>query len=389
MDENGTVGASYLDKPREVWWRQWLWQVHLWTGLVGGLFVAVISLTGALIVFRVEFNRWTTPGTAYVQPQGASGARLSLDRMMATLRQAYPQDRLVNVFFEGGPELAWNFRSVDAAGHRVHTYIDPYTARITGRDDYSTKWTQWLFDLHADLLLGATGRRWNGAIAVALGVLAASGLVVWWPGRRAWRRGFRYERRARWKRKNYDLHQLVGFGMSAWLLLLAFTGAYFAFPELYREAVGATAVFTVPTARTQHVEVEWESFVRRAEAALPGIRAVSVAFPQKAGEPVTVRLKEVEDWHRIGQSYVYFEPRGEMIRAERWREQAWGLSLIRFMSPLHFGRFGEGFGLGQGVVWAVLGLYVLVGLAPVVLLGTGVLMYWNRDLGKRWGKGRK
>lgn len=363
-----------------------MWQVHLWLGLITGLAVGLVSLTGALIVFRVELNRLTTPGTAYVKPQER---RVSIDTMMDSIRQAHPQDKFDYVFFEGGKDQAWNFRTLAPNGHRMHTYVDQYTGAIVGRDDYYDKWLQWLFDLHADLLLGKSGRTANGFIAIALAVMAITGLVVWWPGRSLWRTGFRYETRARWRRQNYDQHKLAGFWSSGLLLLLAFTGAYFSFPELYRNTVGATELFTVPRAKTTQASITFEDFIHRAEQALPGINAVNVAFPKKAGDPVTVRLKEENDWHRVGQSYVYFEPTGPMIRAERWREQSWGLSLIRFMSPLHFGRFGEGFGLGYWPVWIILGIYLLAGLAPPVLLVSGVLMYWNRDLSKRWAASRR
>jgi uncharacterized iron-regulated membrane protein len=119
---------------------------------------------------------------------------------------------------------------------------------------------------------------------------------------------------------------------------------------------------------------------------MPGAHAIQVAFPQNPREAVSVRMKEAHDWHRVGLSYVYFEPDGTVLRADRFRELPLGARLIRLMSPLHFGRFGEVLGLGYWPVWVFLTLYLLVGLAPPLLLVTGVLMYWNRDLSKRWSR---
>src|SRR5438105_3997983 len=45
-----------------------------------------------------------------------------------------------------------------------------------------------LLELHDDLLAGEAGRRINGVGALLVIVLACTGLVVWWPGRRAVRR---------------------------------------------------------------------------------------------------------------------------------------------------------------------------------------------------------
>ncbi len=43
---------SFLQKPRSVWFRKALFQVHLWAGLVLGLYMAVIGTTGAILVFH-------------------------------------------------------------------------------------------------------------------------------------------------------------------------------------------------------------------------------------------------------------------------------------------------------------------------------------------------
>ena len=45
-----------------------------------------------------------------------------------------------------------------------------------------------LLDLHDNLLGGPIGREVNGVAQLRLIALAASGLVIWWPGIEAWRR---------------------------------------------------------------------------------------------------------------------------------------------------------------------------------------------------------
>jgi uncharacterized iron-regulated membrane protein len=152
--------------------------------------------------------------------------------------------------------------------------------------------------------------------------------------------------------------------------------------------VTGTKVTTgAPLAATQWGQrsLPLETFIRLAEEAHPGAQAISFGFPQKAGDPVTVRTKEPRDWHRIGLNYVYMEPAdGTIIRSIRFSEATLGTKAILFVYPLHFGRFG---GRWHSLwFYGVMVVYVLLGAAPFALMATGLLMYWNRSLSK---KGRR
>jgi uncharacterized iron-regulated membrane protein len=382
---------SFLHAPRRSTARRWLFQIHLWLGLIVGPVVGIVTLTGAIVVFRYELNRLTTPGTAYVQPQAT---RLTIDDLAARVQAARPGDRINQVGWgEAGPDLAWNFRSASPEGHRIHTYIDQYTGAITGRDDYHYKFMQWMYDLHADLLGGSTGEFLNGFVGLAVVVLSLTGLVVWWPGAGHWRFGFRYLWGARWKRQNYDVHKIVGFYSSVVLTVVALSGAYFAFPALGQriteKVTGTKVTIGTPRATTawRQRRVPMEQFIRAAEQAQPGARAIAVSLPQKAGDPVTVRTKEARDWHRIGLNYVYLEPAdAHVIRSDRFSDVTLGTKAVLFMYPLHFGRFGGRW--GQPMFYSVMVVYVIIGVMPFVLMATGLLMYWNRSLSKKWKRMR-
>lgn len=377
---------SFIERPRETLFRRALFQLHLWLGLTVGLVTAVVALAGAVMVFRPELNRLTTPGeTAVSVPPGAR--RQPAEDLLARVMARHPEHAFVNVYFDGGPERAWDFRTVSPEGEQWHTWVDPYTGRITATESYAEKPVQWVFEFHSDLLAGKPGRRVNGYFAIGLMAMALTGLVVWWPGRARWRFGFEFERRAGWKRQTYDLHKLAGFWSSGMLLMLAFTGAWFSFQELYMEVLGAPKA---PRARTRiaNRRVPLDEFIARAETQMPGARAVNVTVPAARGEALSVRLKEKADWHRLGQNYAYFEPAtGELLRADRFAEQTTGTQFARLLTPFHFGRFGERFGVGMWPVWLTLVVYTGFGLMPPLLLVTGTVMNWNRVWAKRRRRG--
>jgi len=382
--------SGFLHTPRAVFWRGALFQVHLWLGLILGPILAVVCLTGAMVVFRYELNRVTVNGTAYVTPQAQ---RLSLDELTARIRANRPADQLSSASWDGGAGTGFNFWTNSPAGHRIHTFIDPYTGRIIGQEDYHGKWLQWFFELHANLLMGPTGMFLNGFVGLAALVLSVTGLIVWWPGLPRWRSGFAYLRGARWQRQNYDWHKLVGFYSSVAVFIVALTGMYFSFPALFKQtieaATGTKVATTGPKATTRWTSESpsLETFIAAAERAQPGTRFVSLSFPKKPGDTLSVRTKEAYDWHRIGLNHVYLEPgTAQVIRSARFSEASTASQAVLLMYPLHFGRFGGRW--GTTAFYGVMVLYILIGLAPVALMVTGLLMYWNRSLSKKFRRSR-
>jgi uncharacterized iron-regulated membrane protein len=82
----------------------------------------------------------------------------------------------------------------------------------------------------------------------------------------------------------------------------------------------------------------------------------------------------------VNQADVYYfdQYTGQhLMTLRRGLNQSAGDVVMAWIGPLHFGTFG---GVPVKVLWVVLGL------APVVLSVTGVFMYWNRSLSKKWRK---
>lgn len=87
-----------------------------------------------------------------------------------------------------------------------------------------------LIDLHDNLLAGRSGRTVNGIGAVAALLVALTGLVIWWPGIRRWRRSLALRRTVGWRRFVWDLHSAMGFWSFAFIFVFALSGIYLCFP---------------------------------------------------------------------------------------------------------------------------------------------------------------
>ena len=88
-----------------------------------------------------------------------------------------------------------------------------------------------LIELHADLLAGPTGRKVNGMGAIAMLLSVITGLVIWWPGVKNWRRSIILRRGSGWRVFNWDLHSVIGFWGSGFAVVFAVSGLYLCFPE--------------------------------------------------------------------------------------------------------------------------------------------------------------
>jgi len=89
---------------------------------------------------------------------------------------------------------------------------------------------QWLVDLHDNLLSGQTGRTVNGIGAFLVTLLGLTGTVIWWPGKKNWRRSIAINPKARFPRFNWDIHSATGFWCSLFVLVWGVSGIGLCFP---------------------------------------------------------------------------------------------------------------------------------------------------------------
>ena len=86
--------TQWLRQPQRVWLRRAAFQIHLWVGLFIGLYVVVLSLTGSLLVYRNELDRYlATPHATFDEKARAMNA----DELRSTAQKAYPGWQVTDV----------------------------------------------------------------------------------------------------------------------------------------------------------------------------------------------------------------------------------------------------------------------------------------------------
>jgi uncharacterized iron-regulated membrane protein len=176
--------TAFFERPRSVFLRRALFQVHLWVGVLLALYLIVVSATGAALMFRIHLQRAVHPDL-FVESVGDLAEPVTV---LERVRDAYPLGRVSGV--DAPTTDRPTYLAYVTAGDQFQTILaDRVSGAVLGElPEHSVVRT--LQDLHFDLLAGRTGRVVNGVGGFCLLLLCLTGLVIWWPGRSNWRSGF-------------------------------------------------------------------------------------------------------------------------------------------------------------------------------------------------------
>ncbi len=204
--------------------------IHLWLGLVSGLIVFVIAITGCVFVFQDElkdiFYDWR-----HVTPQEQPFAAPSL--LLKNVKKAYPASTASMVVYQTGDRPAAIGVEIDHIPHEV--YLNPYNGKIIHVQNMNTEFFMVVEHLHRFLLLPEdVGKQITGVATLIFVLMLLTGLVLWWPKKRKNTvQHLKIKWNAKWRRKNYDWHRATGFYLIIPALIIAITGLSFTYEWLH------------------------------------------------------------------------------------------------------------------------------------------------------------
>ena len=371
---------GFFRHPQQLWIRRANFQVHLWAGLILGLYVVIIGVTGSVLVFGAELEKFEFPNHWPQAKPNQSVADLAV--VIESLRLSYPQTHIVSVFAPNSTEPV--FQATLQSVRRITVACAPVTGQVLEEIPSKTSKLEWVYDLHENLLARRTGREVNGACAAALLLVAFTGLVNWWPGVRRWRKALVVDFRRRWKRINFDLHSAAGFWTFGLVVVWASSGIYFAWPDkvlafvtCFSPVINSRPPEVTVDSNAEMVKLDFHSMIAEAHAIDPGTQWKGLIFPSGRRSPFEVLMSRSPGIGRDYEDTLYFNPYdGRFISIWRYGvNRSVGDWLIWLQIPLHFGTH---WGIAVKCLWATFGL------ALPVLAVTGLFMYWNRFLSKRW-----
>ena len=199
---------------------------HLWLGLASGIIVLILGLTGCVLVFEQEIKSLSSPWLHAENPAGT--ATLPPSVLYGSVAKALPGREIESVWYYGKNRTAqFSIHESDST-----VYINPYTAQVTAiahREDMFEFFKDGHYYLWMPEKIGHQAVGWGTFIFF---FLLLSGLILWWPkkwNKKGKEQAFKVKWKARFKRVNYDLHNVLGFYSIIIALIFAFTGLMMSF----------------------------------------------------------------------------------------------------------------------------------------------------------------
>jgi uncharacterized iron-regulated membrane protein len=370
-----------------------LFWIHLTAGVIAGLVILLMSVTGTLLTFQQTVLAFIEREQRRVEAP-AGGVPLEVDALLARVREMRPGAQPSTVTFDWEPESAVMVN----LGAQGLVFVDPYTGNVLGsgstraRAFYRTvtNWHRWLA-MEGDQR--PLGRSVTGACNAAFLVLAITGLFLWWPrqltvrhvGAVLW-----FRRGLRGRARDFNWHNAIGFWCAPVLVVLTATGMVISYPWASNLVYTLTGSPVPPggrgggsnpapaergSTRESATVLTLEQAVQRARAQVPTWRTIVLRLPARDGGAISFTISDRQHWNAFARSTLTIDP-GAPDRA-RWEPYAATSLGQKVRGWMRFAHTGE---LGGRTGELVAGLASAGG---AVLVYTGLALAWRRLLAWR------
>jgi uncharacterized iron-regulated membrane protein len=367
-------------------------KLHLWLGLAAGIIVFIIAVTGCLYAFEREIQELRQKSFKYVEPR--QSAYLLPTQIKAIAEKAVPGKKIHSVQYgKPGDAAVVVFYGED---YYYVAWVNPYSGQVLQVKNMDRDFFRIVLMGHYYLWLPpAIGQPVVIVSTVVFVVMMITGLILWWPRNKAARKQrFSVKWQASFKRKNYDLHNVLGFYMTWVVIFMAITGLIFGWQwfasSVYKVAGGEKSLTFVEalsdttgitqTAPLSNVDRLWLQMQKEhADAA-----TIDVHFPETKSSSIEIAANTdagtyyKTDYRFFDQHTLKELPVNHIYG--RYKELKAADKLLRMNYDIHIGAIA---GL-PGKVIAFFASLIAASL-PV----TGFLIWWGRKKKTSVAKKRK
>ena len=358
--------------------RKVLFNLHLYVALIVGLFVVILSVTGAIVAFGPELDAFFNPKLFHVEPQNTPP--LPFQTLAGIVSQKFGE-KVNTLRLPDAPDHSY---SAAVAHGATQVFLNGYTGEILGTRSPKTFLAKTL-QFHKRLA-AAPGKGWpqtgNKIVAIACWAmlfLLLSGLYLWWPYQR-----FSVKWSGSLRRVMFDLHNASGIYASVFLLILTITGLMVSYDEevteyLYKVTDTKPIVRSLPsTPVAGATPITPEQAVEIAKKELAGASPITVTEPTapKGSYNITMHFPEDHTGRGgLGRSWISIDQYSGKVLVAQNSRTAPGPTRTRMINrAIHT---GDIFGVPSRLIAGLSSLVVLVQAV------SGVIMWLKRKNGTK------
>jgi len=380
--------------------KKWTGKLHLWFGLSIGLIIFIVSVTGALYVFKDEIENFTRKDVIYHKEQNIAQKQILPIRVLEKAVDNQVKEKFkvhwVNVpidktmsyqfYWYEHNTTAWNY--FDEFPIYKVAYVNPYNGKVLRIYDEKNGFFQIVKMIHWSFLLKQDwGKYVVGIPVIIFIIMLISGIILWWPKNKAARKqrfSFRWKNIKSWKRKNYDLHNILGFYASIFALIFSITGLFYAFfviqTMMYVVFSGGNTVYP----DFSHITTKAPLETRNDTTLDKVINTVRTNYPDSYGFSVdlghphmddhehpnfSVFVKHLSYSYHKNSSLIFDENSGELLHTHDMKDKNFGEKAVGANYDIHVGSI---LGLPTKIIAFIVSL--ICASLPV----TGFLVWWGR-----------
>lgn len=350
--------------------RKLIFWLHLVSGLLGGIVIFIMCVTGALLSFEKDIAEFAERNQRYVA-SSENARKLSVQEILAKVSEAKPNSKPASIALPNKPNAAWQI----SLGRDGQVFVNPYTGEITGEG--ATGWRSFFrttTDLHRWIALSGDGRPIGKAITGACNLmflfLAISGIYIWFPRRLAWsnfKQVIWFRRGLGGKARDFNWHNVIGFWSSLILIILTLTATVIS----YQWAGNLLYTLTgneIPQPQQQQNPPAEQTFIlpenlnavwAKAESHVANWKSISLRLPI-AKESAVFTIDEGIYWNIFGHSTLTIETKtGEIAKWEAYAEQNSARQLRSWFRFTHTGETGGFAGKFIGFIACIGGAFLV------------------------------
>jgi len=361
--------------------RSAIFWMHLIAGVVAGVVVLIMSLTGVALTYEKQMLEWADR-RAWSAPSPVGARHLSPETLLAKVADAQPGAAPTGVTLRANPAAP---ATVTLDGNKT-LLVDPYTAAIIGEPPAALRsffrtMTVWHRYLALEGTSRATGKAITGAANLAFLFIVVSGIYLWLP--RVWT--WLQFKNVLWfrgglssKARDFNWHNVIGIWSAVPLAIVVAGAVPISYPwasNLVYRLVGdqpptpAAAPARRPDAPEPVSGLGLDGAWARAQERAPAWRTITARL-SAVDRPLTLTVDE---------GYGGQPQKRETLTVNRATSEIAKVDAFSDLSPgrqarswLRFAHTGEFYGLaGQTVAG-------MVSAGGVVLVYTGLALAWRR-----------